>query len=262
MFLDAKRAAGLSERTLETYRYRLRIFCRFHPKALPDQASDLEQFVGAMGPTPETRETYYRLLRNLYNWLERRGVIKVSPMRAVEAPRVPRKIARSISANELIRLVRHPDHPPSVRAFLLLLADTGVRLSEALSIVSPRQFSDGFVTVNGKTGGRIVPVSSTVESEVSRALPWPWQSRGGASKAIVRAFHRAGITGKRASPHTLRHTFTRLWEGDESLLVGILGWTSSAMLKTYRPYDLSRAKHQHRRYSPTAGDSLHQLPFA
>ena len=41
-----------------------------------------------------------------------------------------------------------------------------------------------------------------------------------------------------------------MWEGDETLLVGIMGWTSGAMLRVYRPYNLSRAKRQHRQYSP------------
>ena len=85
---------------------------------------------------------------------------------------------------------------------------------------------------------------------VISVLPWPWGSWQAAVLAVRRAFKSAGITGKRASAHPLRHTFVRMWEGDESLLVGILGWTSPRMLAVYRPYDLKRAVAQHQHNSP------------
>ncbi len=248
LFLAAKRAKGLSKHTLAVYDYRLQKFARTYPE-LATRSSDLEEFLACAGPSPENRDTYYRLLRNFFGWLRRRRHIKRNPVREVEAPRLPFKIARSLNRQSLHQLLLYPAHSAPVSAFLHLLADTGLRLSEALSI-DTTSFEDDTVRVAGKVGEREVPISPRIKQKVLEALPWPWHSSQAASLAIRRAFRCAGLRGKRASAHTLRHTFTRLWEGDESLLVGILGWTSHRMLKIYRPYNMKRAVAQHRRYSP------------
>ena len=85
---------------------------------------------------------------------------------------------------------------------------------------------------------------------VLAALPWPWSSANYAGMAVSEAFRRVGIPGPRAGAQTLRHTFVRYWQGDETLLVGIMGWTTGRMLKVYRPYDLDRAIHQHGMFTP------------
>ena len=248
LFLNAKRAKGLSEYTLAVYDYRLQKFARTYPE-LVTSSSDIEAFLVNAGPSPENRDTYYRLLRNFFGWLHRRRHIKRNPVRDVEPPRLPFKIARSLTRQSLHQLLLYPAHSVPVSAFLYLLADTGLRLSEALSI-DITSFVDDTVRVEGKVGEREVPISPRIKQKVMEALPWPWQSAQATSQAIRRAFRHAGLRGKRASAHTLRHTFTRLWEGDESLLVGILGWTTHRMLKIYRPYNVKRAVAQHRRYSP------------
>lgn len=249
-FMAAKRAKGLSDRTLEAYTYRLRIFARTCPQ-LPDHPEPIEGFIASTGPTPETRETYFRTIRTFYNWLLRRGHIAASPMWKVEAPLVPHKIPRGMTIAELEQLIKH-QHQPKLRAFLLLIADTGIRLSEALS-VEPASLREETVIVSGKTGGREVPLSPLVRVAVRSALPWPWHSHWAASMAVRRAFKAAGFTGKRASAITLRHTFARLWDGDEGVLQGIFGHTTPRMLRSvYRPYDVARAVEQHRKYTPLA----------
>ncbi|KKN15311.1 hypothetical protein LCGC14_0987330 [marine sediment metagenome] len=252
VFLTAKAAKGLSPRTIETYSYRLGIFARRFPK-LPVCPEPIEGFLANVGPTQETRETYYRLLRNFYRFLRRRRLIHSNPLDQIEPPILQPKVARSLKPEQLRLLLTNPDHPAQVRAFLYLLADTGLRLSEALAIDRVEKLGLDTVVTTGKTGEREVPVSPSVAGMVADALPWPWSSRDAAGLAVRKAFRRAGIVGKRASAHTLRHTFVRLWEGDESLLVGILGWTTPRMLKVYRPYDLARAIRQHLLHSPIRG---------
>lgn len=250
-FLSAKRAKGLSPKTLAPYRYRLTLFARLHA-ALPMDPATIEAFLSQIGPSPENRETYYRLLRNLYRWLRRRKLIGENPIEDIEAPRLPRKVARALTLEQVHQLLNHPDHSEQVRAFLSLLADTGIRLSEALSVDAPEAVGEQTILVRGKTGDREVPISSEVREAVLQALPWPWSDWQAAGGAVRRAFNRAGFTGKRASAQTLRHTFVRLWGGDETLLTGILGWTSGRMLRVYRPYDVQRALTQHQIYSPIA----------
>ena len=248
LFLDAKAVKGLTPTTLYNYQWRLEQFARFCPR-LPTSPEPIEAFLGQhIGP--HSRDTYYRLFRNLYRWLVRRRLIKHNPIKKIEPPKLPRKVARSLTRVDLQQLLSHPSHPPEVSALLFLLADTGLRLGEALSIRTQSQFGYGTVVVSGKTGQRRVPVSDRVRDMVEEQLPWPWTRVHSAGNRIRQAFRRVGITGPRSSAQTLRHTFVRLWEGDEGSLVGIMGWTTNRMLNVYRPYDAQRAKAEHELNSP------------
>lgn len=247
-FLEAKRAKGLKPKTLINYGSCLRIFALAYPR-LPKRARELDRFLAGMGPTQETRETYYRLLRNFYGWCSRRRVIRANPMDLLEAPKLDRKVPRGLSRPQLSQLLSWPTHQPPTKAFLHLLADTGMRLGEAFS-TRESSIGERLVHVRGKVGEREVPISPDIRQMVLEALPWPWQNANNASKAVRRAFAAAGINGKRASAQTLRHTFVRLWRGDESVLVGIMGWTTPKMLLRYRPYDIHRATDEHRQHSP------------
>ena len=245
LFLDSRRAKGLSPATIQNYSYQLAVFARAVSGRLPDKPDEIERFLLSRPQwSDRTRETYYQTLRIMYGWLERRGHIKRNPIPQIETPRTVRKVARSLTPPQLEALLMSPKDA-QLSAFLYLLADTGLRLGEALSVRLDRVRPDT-VVVEGKVGEREVPISPKIRRLTLRALPWPWTTTWGVGFAVRRAFRRAGINGHRASAQTLRHTFVREWRGDESLLVGIMGWTSARMMKVYRPYDLERAIIQHR----------------
>ena len=247
LFVNSRRAKGLTPATIQNYSVLLGVFAHTVSAALPAKPADIERFlVSRPAWSDRTRVTYFNILRIMYGWLERRGHIKRNPIPEIEAPRVGRKIARSLTAPELGALLRGPKQKRQLHAFLCLLTDTGLRLGEALSLTRDTVREDTIV-VNGKVGQREIPISRGTRRMVLRALPWPWTTTWSVGFAVRMAFKRAGINGKRASAQTLRHTFVREWRGDESLLVGIMGWTSARMMKVYRPYDLERAIAQHRR---------------
>lgn len=247
-FLDGKRARGLSEKTLSNYGYSLGKFARV-VTVLPLKPEPIERFLADAGPEPETRDTYYCILQIFYRWLRVRKHIRRNPMVAIERPIVPPKVARWLTHDELKRLLAAP-HPWVVRVFLLLIVDAGLRLSEALSVTAADLTGDTAI-VSGKTGQREVPISPLVRIAVLNVGAWPWTRPDSASKAVRKAFARAGFTGKRASAHTLRHTFSELWEGDESILQGIMGHRSPRMLrKRYRLYNVPRALRQHQKHGP------------
>ena len=247
-FIRAKVAKGLSPKTIDNYESELRLFARAYPR-LPLEPGPIEEFLAERGPAPETRITYHRTLRTFYRWAQRRGTIAKNPVDVVDAPVLPRRIARALEPDQVRQLLIYP-HDVRIRAFLLVLLDTGIRLSEALTLTQA-DIGECTLRVRGKTGEREVPVSPFVRVAVLNALPWPWTRADTASKGVHRAFTRAGLEGKRASAHTLRHTFSRLWDGDETLLMKILGHTSLRMLhERYRPYDVKRASKQHRLHTP------------
>lgn len=137
------------------------------------------------------------------------------------------------------------------RAIVLLLLDTGLRVSEAAGIRLGDLRPDGSGKVMGKGAKeRIVPIGSTARGAIVRYIaqrgpgstdaPLFLGRRGaldwrGMQQVFKRLKTRAGVTG-RCSPHSLRHTFARSYlvnGGDIFSLQRILGHTTLDMVKRY-----------------------------
>ncbi len=248
VFLQAKESKGISSYTLKNYACWLRVFGKGLAE-VPEDALSIERFLSTRGPAPETRWTYWAVLQAFYTVLDRHQLITTNPMSLIERPRVPRKRARSFTSEEVFAIVTYPYSRKALKALIFLLLDTGIRLGETLSIREPGRLKKNTIVVVGKTGEREVPINPTIQRLVIEALPWPWNNSKSAGRAVRRVFHKMGIKGRRASAHSLRHTFTREYRGDLGLLQGLMGWSSLKMLKVYRPYDLSKAIKEHKRHS-------------
>ncbi len=136
------------------------------------------------------------------------------------------------------------------RAILLLLLDTGLRMSEAAGVRLGDLRPDGSVKVMGKGAKeRIVPIGSTARAAVVCCLgqrgpgtpdaPLCLGRRGaldwrGIQQVLRRLKVRAGITG-RCSPHSFRHTFARsyLVNSDAFSLQQILGHATLSMVQRH-----------------------------
>lgn len=135
-------------------------------------------------------------------------------------------------------------------AFVYLLLDTGVRADEALTLTrEDLDFENLLVHVQGKGNKeRIIPMSTEgrrVLYQWARSHPYPYifPCRAGGQvryRNILRDFKglcsRLGVTGVRASFHTLRHTFATNYiaKGGSVLhLQRILGHTTLTMTQRY-----------------------------
>ena len=253
-FLIAKSIEGLSDYTIYCYKRRLNKFNKLFDD-LPDTIEDIEDFLSNRKWSQYNRETYWRLLKNFYNFLQLRGYVDHNIIKSVPRPKLPNKKARSFTKDEMQLIFdfmqTDQDYDVQPKILLYFLIDTGIRISEALSITENSFDVYGFVTVNGKTGDRILPISKECENLVRKHLHWKWKARGTGSEAIRKLLSEIGLTGEKASAHTIRHTFCREYDGDLQILVDIMGWTSPRMLKVYRPYNIKKAKidHEKNRFS-------------
>ena len=192
---------------------------------------------------------YVRTLKVLGNWLQAEGLAEARALRSLRKPKVPEKLIEPISDDTLRRLLGLASVRD--RAILLLLLDTGLRVSEAAGIRLGDLRPDGSVKVMGKGAKeRIVPIGSTARTAIVRYLgqrgsglpdaPLFLGPRGaldwrGMQQVLKRLKTRAGISG-RLSPHSLRHTFARSYlvnGGDVFSLQQILGHTTLDMVKRY-----------------------------
>jgi site-specific recombinase XerD len=254
LFLGAKAAEGASPRTIEWYRMILVRLVRStgHDRVVDGiDPAELRAWLVELRATlaPVSVAGYVRTLRVFGNWLAAEGLADAAALRGLRRPRVPHKVIEPVSDDVLRRLLA----VASVRdrAIVLLMLDTGLRVSEVAGLRLGDLRADGTVKVNGKGSiERITPVGSTARQAIVRYLGQRGPGRlddalflgrkgeisaRGLQHMLRRLKGRVGVTG-RLSPHSLRHTFARSYlvnGGDVFSLQRMLGHTSLDMVKRY-----------------------------
>jgi site-specific recombinase XerD len=159
-------------------------------------------------------------------------------------------------------------------AIIRILFDTGARLGELLNLtVDDFDRRADKLTLRGKTGTRVVPMSASTAEALSRylrvrkthpksKLPAMWLSSKGAlgdsgvAQLLKRRSELAGI--EPIHPHRFRHTWAhefRAEGGSEGDLMYLAGWKSTAMAHRYgRSAAAERAQDSLRRIG--LGDKL------
>ena len=205
-------------------------------------------------------------IRSLFRFLLRRGLLEKNPAELVSTPKREKKLPFHLDIDEITTLVEAPAAitPLSIRdrAILETLYSSGLRVSELTGMnIGGADLLTGSVRVLGKGGKeRIVPLGSKaikaleeyLELRGSRELNAPLflNSRGGrlTRRSVARIVDRYMIhleTMKKASPHTLRHTFaTHLLEGGADLraIQEMLGHASLSTTQRYTKVDSARLK--------------------
>jgi len=128
----------------------------------------------AAAARPSTVDTYFRCLRAFFNFVVREGLIGESPLKKVTPPRIPKDQIQPFTteqAQALVDAAKKSDQPHRNAALLLILLDTGLRVSElcslTLSAVDPETKD---LSVTGKGGKRTGPCSAPA------ARSWPPQT--------------------------------------------------------------------------------------
>lgn len=196
-------------------------------------------------------------IRSMCRFLLRRGIIAKNPAELVSTPKKEKKLPYHLDVDEATTLVEAPKgaEPLSARdrAILETLYSSGLRVSELTGLnVGGIDRPAGTVRVLGKGGKeRVVPLGSKalaaladyleLRGEPGREAPLFENHRGGrltrrSVGRIVERYMRQLITMKKATPHTLRHTFaTHLLEGGADLraIQEMLGHASLSTTQKY-----------------------------
>ena len=196
-------------------------------------------------------------IRSMFRFLLRRGIIETNPAELVSSPKLEKKLPSHLNIDEITTLVEAPAEPGSLsardRAILETLYSSGLRVSELVGLnVRGADLAGGTVRVMGKGGKeRVVPLGAKavkalseyleMRSEPSVDTPLFINARGGritrrSVGRIVERYMRHIPSMKKASPHTLRHTFaTHLLEGGADLraIQEMLGHSSLSTTQKY-----------------------------
>jgi len=280
-FLISCRVDELSPRTIVDYQQKVSSFIRFAVEnsaaAPPDVTTHhVRLFLLSLQDrcSAITVKDYYTALHRFFNWLVAEGVIEVNPMAKIRKPRVPQKIINTFTDQHIMALLKMCDTGTFTglrnRAMVIMLIDTGLRLSELASIqLGDIDIEHGLIKVMGKGAKeRFVAFGKRAQKAVLKYLLarhddhtclWvteerqPMQSRG-IQIMIRRLGQRAELQGVRCSPHTFRHTFaTRslLNGGGQRFVQSLLGHSSGRMTENYiRSIDSTHATEAHKKFSP------------
>jgi len=178
----------------------------------------------------KTTQSYYIIaLRNFLKFLIKQDCQTVSPDK-VELPKVPQRQIEVMDYNDLERLLKTANGKDLKglrdKAILEILFSTGLRLSELCNLDRYLDFNKGEITVRGK-GEKLRVVF--LSDQAKRAIKAYLDKRNDAleplfvslvqektigritARAVQRLINfysrKAGIVGKKVTPHTLRHQF-------------------------------------------------------
>lgn len=219
--------------------------------------------------------TRLRAIRALFGFLKESKFIRNNPMKGYPLLKVRDGNIQTFSMKQLRALLNATDKRTftGVRdyTYMLLLLETGIRLSESAAIlVEDVKMSEGVIFVRHTKNNfhRYVPIQAKMKEQLKRYL----RIRGTAEtehlfvnldgeamqrtalQKIVRKYGEiANIKGVRCSPHTLRHTFAKL-----SVMNGagvfelqkILGHSTMEMVRTYVNLFSSDVNEKHKEFSP------------
>jgi tyrosine recombinase XerC len=290
--LRAQRAErDLSPHTLAAYRSDLAQFRTWAARAgiTTLEAVDrraLRRHVAYLSERRYARRSIARKLssvRSLLAWAVRRGLLETNAATDLPAPKLDRPLPRVLKADEAAELCELPsgDDPAGLRdrAALEVLYGSGVRVSELCGLdLDDLDLDGGFVRVTGKgRKQRRVPLSDPAVAALGAYLvrgrpaflarsevpPAPGalllNARGGRlSPRSVRALldrYQKDEVSRRASPHSLRHSFaTHLLDGGADLRVvqELLGHESLATTQIYTHVSTERLRIVYEQSHPRA----------
>jgi integrase/recombinase XerC len=217
-------------------------------------------------------------IRTLFRFLRARGYLAADPASALGSPKAASRLPSILKASEAAALVEAPvgDDVWSARdrALLELLYGCGLRVGEAASLdVGDVDLRRRKVRVLGKGGReREVPVGDPAAGAVEAYLLargeiaaegetalFVNRRRRRASprdlRAAVERWRDAALSGRRVSPHTLRHAYaTHLLEGgaDIRAVQELLGHASLATTQRYTHVSRGRLFESYRSSHPRA----------
>lgn len=240
LFLEECEYLGLADQTLTHYRWATGKIVKSYTN-LPARREQLMRLITSQDLALESRHDLWRALRRFYGFLEKHHGVK-NPMHDVPPPRRRRHLPSVLDERQVHRLLLVATTRRD-QAMLQLILDNGLRVGE-LAALRRGDVHIHYITVNGKTGERRLPMSP----QVRRLLiglgdgehiwtgpkgPLTWS---GVNQAIRRAIRKAGVRGPKAGPHLLRHTFATFYlrgGGNLRVLQEILGHTSISTTMIY-----------------------------
>lgn len=271
-FCTAKRAEGLSRRTVAIYVGVLRMFIEWaalrnvtHVEALtPDDLRKFMLHLAEAGHNAGGQHHFFRILKTFLRWYaqEAEPANWRNPIERLKAPKLPELPLQPVELPTVARLLASTggsSHAVRDRAMLCCLIDCGLRANELLGLdVADFNFADGALLVKHGKGSRIRTVFAGQKTR--RALRAWIGARGNTPGALFtshggRLAVRAGV--REPALHSFRRSYAleMLRAGcDVVTLSRLLGHSDLSLLRRYTKQSGEDLRAAAERHSP--GDRL------
>lgn len=237
---ELEQGRGLSDSTRRAYRDSItRWMLHLDADGLDDLdeagRADVISWTRTMNNRELAPSSIYRhrsALKQFYQWLIRTGRIEGSPIANMRNVKVPDKLPKVLTKNQVQKLLDAPEDNPGRaerftrvrdRAAMAFLYYTGARVSEAVGAdVQDVSFQRGWVRLFGKgSKEREVPLADPLRAAIQKYFTWfpsgdeeplfPSANGGrigrrGLRRRVKQWARRAGLP-RFVGPHTLRHSF-------------------------------------------------------
>lgn len=210
----------------------------------------LTQWWYGLEATPGARRNVYETMRAMLNAAveDERTLLEVNPLRIKGATRETRTLSKFLYSPAQVEAIA-AEMPPQYRALVLLLADAGLRVNEALALT--RQS-----LVEGDDGAMRVRVERSLHREGRHLVPGPTKTSAGVrtvvlmpSTATIMRAHLREHVGRSASAVVFPSTQGRSYARDTSLKRLLDAATERAGVVI--PEGMSGGWHALRHYSAT-----------
>ncbi len=180
----------------------------------------IRQFAAAdnrAGLAPRSIQRRLSAVRSFFRYLIREGLLDANPAADVPAPRGPKRLPKTLDADQMGRLLELPQTDPlAVRdwAMMELLYSSGLRLAELVGLdIGAVDLADGTVRVTGKGNKtRVVPVGSHARTAIAKWL----KQRGHLTRPSTDQALFLGARGNRISPRSVQSR-VQLWARRQGL---------------------------------------------
>lgn len=279
-FFLACRVDGKKKTTLAFYQFTVGSFLKWSGD-IPLESIDtflIRKFINSLELKELKRSTIWnniRALRTFFIFLIRDGFMKNSPMGNINKPRLPKQYPFVFEDHQVLKLLRTPNQKSweGYRNYVILLMflDTGIRLEELCGLnLKDINLAIRSVNILGKGDkSRLVFMGKKLTKELHKWIelrgykayeealfctkPGERLKKRNIDKLIQRMGKKAGISGTRCSPHTLRHTFATNYirnGGDPFSLQQLLGHSDIKTCMIYVHMAGVALREAHAKYSP------------
>ncbi len=235
------------------------------------------------GIDPKSVNRKITALRSFYKFLIKTGVVDKNPMLKIQAPKISKKLPEFLDDKKMDALFDNMSNDGNVyeqaRDFLILdfFYRTGVRLSELIELkIENVNLHNLSVTVTGKRNKvRQIPITIGFKQAIEKYLKLRNEFLNNLSMnchyfftdnkgnkmypvfvyRIVKANIKMVTTGKKKSPHILRHTFatTMLNNGaDINAIKELLGHSNLSATQVYTHNTIEKLKEVYKQAFPKA----------
>ena len=287
LYLLRCQVEGKSPSTIHAYAETLGRFLRFvRQEGFPEDVrritpGHLYPYLGQFAHLSlETRHRYFREVRCFFNWLITAGHLNENPFRSLRNVRLPQRIVRPFSPEDVMKLLACCDPVTAAgardRAIVLTLLDTGIRCSELVQLtLDDLDLKAGRLRILHAKGNkqRVVPFASRCREALQHYLGFRGAEAGplfvaagrhrtlhpgialrpnGLKQLLRRLGRQAGLSKVHA--HRFRHTFAT-WaielDARELDVQYLLGHASPDMTRRYASsYTSEQAARRHAAFSP------------